>query len=550
MVRRRPTRRNLLKAAGCAAGSTLLAGCTGILEGNTGQPPDGDALRIATDADPGSPLNVYISSHSKFDWMKGLVYDRLFAPSPYVDDPMPGLATDAKQVDDTTWRITLREDAEWHDGEPFTPDDVVFTYRYYRDGPPTRYTHHVSQAPHVERIEAVDDRQLAVRFGCADPCPTLADITFADLPIIPKHVWETVDDPYKYTELPIGTGPYELVEYESGERLRLRRNRDYFVGEPLVDEIVVPIIRNHSAIFTALKSGDVDTTSVPIPPSTVERFERNEHTDVVHATSLSLIEMRINYERSPFDQHDFRWALSRAVDKRAVVDVVVLGKAIPGREGYPHPKSPWTAPDIEQPYDPAGARATLDDLGFRDGDGDGVRETPDGETLSFTLKVPSNEPSYVRAAELVAGDLADVGVETEVLTLDPGTIGGLFSSRNFDMYVSRITPHGVADPDQFVMSHRSGYLWNADIPYPAWDDLFEEWKRTDTVEGRKEVLFEMQRLFNRQPTSIPLWYPEPRFAFRPGAHDAWAESPGYGIHHKWSLLPEDTRGTAVTDSFE
>lgn len=528
--------------------SAFLAGCAGTLDSVTGSDSDGSALRIATDSDPGSPLNIYASSSSTFDWMKDLVYDRLLHPSPYVDETMAGLATETKQIDETTWTATIRSDAEWHDGEPFTAEDAAFTYQYYRDGPANRYTHHVSQAPHIETVEAVDDR--TVRFECAYPAPTLAAITFADLPIIPKHVWKDIDDPYKHAELPVGTGPYELVGYETGERLRLRRNENYFMGEPLVEEIVIPIIADHSTVFTALKSGEIDTTSVSVPPSTTSQFESNADLDVAHATSLSLIEIRINYERSPFDRHDFRHAVSRAVDKESILDVVMLGQGITGAKGYPHPKSPWTAPEIGQPHDPEEARTTLDELGFEDEDGDGVRETANGEKLSFTLKVPSNEPSYIRAAELVAEDLSAVGLETTTKTLDPGSIGSLFSSRDFDMYISSITPHGVADPDQFVMSHRSGYLWKEGISYPAWDGLFEKWKATATVEERKKVLFEMQRLFNEQPTSIPLWYPEPRFAYRPKKYDSWGESPGYGIHHKWSLLPEDVRGTAVTNSFD
>lgn len=547
MVHGRTSRRDLLGAGLGAIGGALVAGCTDSLGGRMASTADGGALRIATDSDPDSPLNIHVSSDSTFDWMTDLVYDRLLHPSPYVEEPMAGLATETNQVDETTWTATVRSDATWHDGELVTAEDVAFTYRYYRDGPPNRHTHHVSEAPSIERIETVDDR--TVRFEGAHPTPTLAAITFADLPIIPKHVWEAVDDPHEYAELPVGTGPYELVNYEAGERLRFRANEEYFMGEPLVDELVVPIIQDHSTMFTALKSGDIDTSSVGIPPSTVDEFEANDDLEVVEATTLSLVELRINYERSPFDQHDFRRSVSRAIDKRAIVDVAMLGNPVPGDAGYPHPESPWTAPDIEQPHEPEAARTTLDELDLRDRDGDGVRETPAGESLSFTLKVPSNEPSYIRAAELVAEHLTDVGLDTELVTLDPGTIGDLFSSRDFDMYINSITPHGVADPDQFVMSHRSGYLWNEEIAYPAWDDLYDEWKRTETVESRKAVLFEMQRLFNEQPTSIPLWYPQARFTFDPDAHDAWAESPGFGIHHKWSLLPADARGTAVTESF-
>ncbi|ELZ61348.1 putative extracellular solute-binding protein, family 5 [Haloferax sp. ATCC BAA-645] len=548
MKNRKLTRRTTLKTGATAlAGLTGLAGCTGAVE-DLGGDGESTTLRIATDADPSSPLNIYVSSGSSFDWLKDLVYDRLLAPSPYVEDPMPGLATETTRVDGTTWTATVRSDATWHDGEPFTADDVVFTYRYFRDAEPNRYTHHVSDAPEIETIEAVDDE--TVRFECAYPAPTLADITFADLPILPAHIWESVDDPYTYAEYPVGTGPYELVDYEAGERLRFVANDDYFGGAPLVDELLVPIIKDHSTIFTALETGEVDTANVEIPPEAIDRFESSESVDVVRTDWLSLVEIRINYEREPFDQHAFRGAVSGAIDREAITETVTLGMARPGVEGYPHPESPWTAPDLSTPYNPESARATLDELGFTDDDGDGVRETAAGDPLSFSLKVASNQPTWIRAAEMVAADLLEVGIDVEVRTLDPGSIGSLFGSRDFDMYVSDISPHGVADPDQFVMSHRSGYLWRNDIDYPEWDALYDEWRQTTTVEARKEVLFEMQRLFNSQPTSLVLWYPEPRWGYDPEAHGAWAESPGFGIHHKWSLLPEDERGTAVTRSFD
>ncbi|MEY7850634.1 ABC transporter substrate-binding protein [Natrarchaeobius sp. A-rgal3] len=549
MGQTRYTRRNLLAAGvGSVATGAVLAGCTDTTDGTIETESDvDDPLRIATDSDPDSPLNIYISSHSEFDWLKDLVFDRLLAPSPYVEEPMAGLATETERIDGRTWTATVRSDAEWHDGEPFTAEDVVFTYRYYRDGPQNRHSHHVNEIPDIERIESIDEE--TVRFECSYPTPTLADITFADLPILSKHVWEDVDDPYEHTELPVGTGPYELVSYEPGERLRLRANENYFMGEPTVEEIVVPFIRDHSTMFTALRSGEIDTTSVGIPPSSIEDFRQDEAFDVVSATTLWLVEIRVNYERPPFDRPAVRRAVSRAIDKQSIVDVVMLGNGIPGTEGYPHPDSPWTAPDIEQPYDPDQSRALLEELEIRDRDGDGVRETPDGEPLSFRLEVPSNEPAYIRAAELVTENLTDVGLETESRTLDPGAIGDLHGSRNFDMYVSRITPHGVADPDQFVMSHRSGYLWNSEIPYPEWDELVEEFKQAEGVDGVRPVLFEMQRLFNEQPTSIPLWYEKPRFAFDPDAFDSWAESPGFGIHHKWSFLPEDARESAITESF-
>ena len=113
-------------------------------------------------------------------------------------------------MDPSTWVVRLRDGVKWHDGKPFTADDVVFTYTSFRDGSPNRYTHHVNDAPKIEQIVAEDAR--TVTFSCGYPCPSLDAVTFADLPILPKHIWESIKEPQTYKELPIGTGPYKLVE--------------------------------------------------------------------------------------------------------------------------------------------------------------------------------------------------------------------------------------------------------------------------------------------------------------------------------------------------
>jgi peptide/nickel transport system substrate-binding protein len=159
----------------------------------------------------------------------------------------------------------------------------------------------------------------------------------------------------------------------------------------------------------------------------------------------------------------------------------------------------------------------------------------------------------VRAAELVAEQFAEVGIAFDVRTLDPASMEALFDSRDFDVTLGTITAHGVADPTQFIMSHRSGYLWDLpELPYPEMEALIDEWMQTTTVEERSEVSFEMQELFNRRPTSIVLYYPETNWAYRPEAYDGWAESPGYGILHKWSFLPEEVAddANAVTQRFD
>lgn len=542
------SRRQVLGTGITTALGLSLAGCAGSPdEGGDG---GGKTLRIAITLDPGAPLNLYTDTE---DWMAPLVFEGLLHPSPFVEETIPGLATEVTQVDDdaTVWEATIREGVNWHDGEPFTAEDVVFAFRRYRDGPSSRYAHHVAELPKIDVIEKVDDR--TVRFECAFPTASLADVTFTDTLLIPKHVWEDKDEePQKYTGLPVGTGPYELVEYTEGERYRFEANEDYYLGEPLVGELVFPIITDPSTTFTALKSGDIDTTLRPVPPTSFSQFEQDDDLKIVSGTRLSPVEIRVNYFREPLRNHEFRRALSRALDMDAIVDVVMLGRAISGTEGYPHPKSSWTAPDLKIPHEPEEARATFDELGFRDRDGDGVRESPDGEKISFTVKVNANEPQHIRAAELIKGQLAEFGIESEVQSRDLGTLEaeGVWGSRSFDLLVKRSDPHLNADPDQYVLNHRGQLMWaTGEIPYPEYEALEEEYIQATTLEEQKEALFEMQRLHSRQPTIIPIWFPENHVAVRPEAYDKWAESPGFGVHHKWSFLPEDVRENAVTETF-
>lgn len=492
-------------------------------------------LKIGLPSDAG-PLNIYTGN---IDYLTELVFDKLFSPSPYVDKPQPWLAESATQLDDLTWVVKIRSGIKWHDGTPFTAEDVKFTYEYYRDGPANRHTHHVSEVPHIEKIEL--DDPSTVRFTCAYACPTLERITFADLPILPKHIWEKVQNPRKYTELPIGTGPYKLVEYKADQYYKFEANKDYFMGSPLVDTLVMPVIKDPTAIFNALRSGEIDISARPVPAELEASFKNLPNMKVVETAPLSLIELKLNYDKAPFNQEAFRNAMSLAVDRKAITDTVLLGQGRPGLKGYPHPDSPWTNPNLSTPYDAEQAKTVMAGLQYIDKNQDGVRETADGKELSFSLKVPSTEPQWIRAAEMLKEQYAKVGIKIKVEVLDSGTMATVSQTRDFDLVIGNIGAHGVADPDQFVMSHRSSYLWNKDIPYPAMDELTKKWMAETSVDKRKEISFKMQELFNKQPTSVVLYYPEEKFAFRSEKFDQWVESPGYGIINKYSLLPDEVK---------
>ncbi|MQA14638.1 MAG: peptide ABC transporter substrate-binding protein [Pseudonocardiaceae bacterium] len=507
-----------LVAGGCSAGT------------GTAQP---DQLRIAVAEDFG-PLNILNQSE---DPLTFLVYDRLVAPSPYAQDPQPWLATEVRNVDPKTWMISLREDVTWHDGEPLTAQDVAFTVSWFKEVPSGTYTHHITTVPHIAQVEVLDTYQ--VRLTCAYACPFLGTVTLAHVPIMPEHIWSGIEEPTRHTELPVGTGPYRLVSHEPGQGYRFEANPDYFAGEPLVETLLMPIIPNPTTTFTALRTGEIDAATQFLPPELVEQFRNADDIEVITTTPLQFPELRINYRRAPFDDPEFRRALSMAIDRRELNDTVWLGKGRVADRGYPHPDSPWTNPELRTTYQPQAARQLLDRLGFTDADGDGVREGPGGP-LSYTIYVDGSVPVRVRATQLVAEQLREIGIGARAETIDTGALSNLLDSKEYDLYLDSIGAHGVADPTQFIMSHFSGYLWDLpEVPYPAFQALFGEWKAAETIEARAGVSWRMQELFNSRPTAIPLHYPSGELGYRPEAYDGWVESPGYGLVHKWSLLPRE-----------
>jgi peptide/nickel transport system substrate-binding protein len=498
--------------------------------GSAQQPQQVERLTIATEADKGN-LTPYSfrpppGLHSE---LTGLVHDTLFL-DPYTEKPIPWLATEASASSDAkTWTVTLRDGVTWHDGQEFTAEDVAFTYDYYKKGPSNRYSHHASEIPVIDSVEALDPH--TVRFTCAQPCPMLDHVTLADLPILPKHIWEKVEDPQKYTELPVGTGPYKLVEHVDDQSYRLEANEDYFLGPPAVKEIDISIVKDPSSMFLALESGQVDTVTRNVPPELEERLGGTRNIELVEGDRFASVFYMFNADRPPLDQPEFRRALDMAIDRQALVDTVLLGRGRLGSPSFMHPDSGWYKPQ-DASFDPDQARTILDRIGMSDSDGDGTREN-DGRPVRLSVIVPANDPQQIRTAELVAQQLKEIGVELQVQSLDPGTLSQRQNARDFELTSFLGVPHLLGDPDQMIESLDSLLRYSN----PEYERLRSEWLQATTTQQRSELLSEIQTLFAEDPPAFTLYYPDTRYAYNAGAYDGWIPVKGHGIHHKWSLIP-------------
>jgi len=537
----------------------LLAGSAALTSPASGQTtttaPQRVVLRyaIAGDENNFTPYTTTGRSLKQQDILN-MIYDTLLY-SPFQEKPEPWLATSAEMSPDgRTWTFRLRPGVTWHDGRPFTADDVKFTWDFFFRTEQGRYSHHVNDRPYMERSAVIDPS--TVSFTCREPCPTFDIDPGADLPILPKHQWENVTEPNRFTQaLPIGTGPFKLVDRVANQSYRFEANTTYFKGKPLVDEIRMPIIPESATMFLALRSGEVDAVSRVVPPEAVADLER-AGLRIVRMADYGSVQINFNNQRAPFTIPEFRKALSLGADTDRIAQTLIGAEGKPGVDSFLDPDSPFANKTLKHEFSPQRARQMLDTLDFRDRNNDGVREGPDGRPLDFEILVSSLEAREVRASELVAQQLKDIGVNIRVTPLDPATVNSrrqpkdavgkrvpeTTTTGDYDMYVTSYSGgHFHFDPDGLLYAFHSpgktGFgAYITGYSNARFDELVTR-AATLGVEQRKPLLAEAGKVMYDGPPVISLYFPDGTFAYRPQAYDQWVQEIGHGIFHKRSFLP-------------
>lgn len=536
-------RRSLLLVAPLLLAGLLLPGSAVAQQG---QKP----LRVAINGYENNltPFSVTFGSAPNTNDLIALVYDTLFW-SQVREDPEPWLAESAEpNADFTEWTVTLRDGLEWQDGIPLTAEDVAFTFGYYKmqAGASGRYAHHVSDVPAFQSAQVMDPRTVKIVYGA--PAPQFKVMPGADLPILPKHIWESVTDPKTMnTGLPVGSGPYKLVEMVPDQSYRFEANENYFKGKPTVDVLELPVVKDPSAAFAALRTGEVASVAVNVPGELYEQFSGNPDIALAESTRFQSTQVNFNARKPPMNDPKLRKAISMTTDKKALVDTVLLGRAEPGLPTYLDPQSPWAVEDAESDYDPAAAKTLLDDAGYTVG-ADGVRVAPDGKPVTISLLVNSFAPQDIRAGQLITQQLAPLGVAIQVEALDPAALQARRRPANmgdvppYDAYISTLESHGHVDPDAlYYFFHSPGPKgFGAAITgysNPEFDRLAEA-GTTASNDDRKDLTAQMQEILARDVPSMALWYRTGDWAYRPADYDGWVADPGQGILTKRSFLPE------------
>lgn len=496
-------------------------------------------LAILTDERTLQPY-TYVTGYPGWN-MLGLMYDSLFILDA-TNTPKPWLATgDQVSADGLTHTITLRDGVKWQDGQPFTSADVKFAYEFYQKNTHSRWTPPVKN---FKSIETPDAKTVVITLPAPDP--SFERRLLSDVPIIPKHLWESVTDP-KTFENNVGTGPFKLVEYKPDEFYRFEANPDYFMGKPAVDEILMPIIKDPTTVFSSLKTGEIQATTVPLSPELVKDFESNTDMKVERGPGFATTMLQFNDERAPWDKAEVRQAVALAIDTQKLVDTVLLGYGTPGNPGWLHPATAFHDANIKAVYDPEKAKALLDGLGYKDSDNDGVREA-NGKPMAAELLVQSNSPQRIRTAELIAAALKDIGISIKVTSLDTDSVDAktwpdfdVSKGRDFDLAMWGWSAPVMVNPlrmtELVVSDPAKGSINIGGYKNPEVDTLAAELTTTVDPAKQKELIQKLEAIIARDLPFVMLYYQDGIYAFRPATYGQWMYQQGQGIMNKLSFLP-------------
>jgi peptide/nickel transport system substrate-binding protein len=349
--------------------------------------------------------------------------------------PKPGLAIFWRLADETTWEFKLREGVVFHDGTPFTAEDAVFSIARAPAVPnsPASYAPYVS---HIAEAVAVDATTLRIR--TKSPYPTLP-LDLSEVYIVSKHAAKhaTSDDFNKGTAA-IGTGAYRFVEWQPGQRIALARNENYWGPKPAIERPVFRVLPSDPARVAALLAGDVSLIE-SVPPADLAQLRKNPAVAVWSAPSTRLIYLHMDTARgetpfatdkagkilakNPLLDRRIRLALSRAINRGAIVERILEGSASIAGQMVPQGLVGWNPTLGPEPYDLDGAKKLLAEAGYPDG-------------FRLTLHGPNNR--YVgdeKVALAIAQMWARAGIETRVETMPSNVFFTRATKQEFSIFL-------------------------------------------------------------------------------------------------------------------
>ncbi|NYF29504.1 MULTISPECIES: ABC transporter substrate-binding protein [unclassified Microbacterium] len=505
-------RKSLIAATAITAlGVSALAGCSA--GGGSG---DGAGSASLTIAKPDGAIttesnNPFVgdSAASKYGYAK-VVFETLALVNQTGDrGTTPWLAESLEWNDDyTQLTVVPRADVTWSDGEPFTADDIVFSFE-------TASIPALDTAGLKYEGAEVDGDKVVLSFGDSK---YVNQARVLHVPIVPKHIWEKFEDPatdpVKGDDL-VGTGPYAMANW-STESVTLDARDDYWGGDLAVPELHYVSYGDNTALTTALANGDADWAQAFIPQIEEQFLSADpEHNKFLASPTTGSATLFMNLQQKPFDDPAFRQALAWVIDRDAYVDIAREGASEPvwSVTGLSSILEDEIQPEFEgfdYKVDAEKARDLLETAGYTWKD-DALID-PEGTPVSFTLSVPSGWSDWNTAQELIAEDVKDsIGAEVKIDMPDWGGWADPRDNGTFSAIIHWLEDSGTAyglytstmDPRWISPEGKAGFNFGR-FDDPEATAALNTYANASSDEERTTAIDTLQTIFSEQVPAIPL----------------------------------------------
>lgn len=510
-------------------------GGTAVL-GSIGELADGMNAAVSSD--------YAATQHQQFvNLMTLLDYDENLEPRPY-------LATDWEVAEDnTSVTFHLRRDVFWHDGEQTDAHDVAFTYETVTNPltafPNAAFWDHYVRGP--EGVEIIDDFTVRIHMR---PHAEFLD-PFRSLAILPEHLLgdvppeELKQHPYG-TQCPVGNGPFVFYSHAAQDRWVFEANPAFpegLGGRPFLDRYIYRVIPEQTTLLTELLTQNVDIF-VAVAPDQAQRIIDDPGTELIRFPSRQYVFVVWNARQPQLSDARVRRAVTMGTNRESIVDAILQGYGTVAHSSVPPFHWAFDESRVETiEYDPAGARALLEEAGWTDRDGDGIRENADGVELSISVKYNSGNQQRQDVAEIMQSQLADIGVAIQPQVVEWATLLQQINSpdlRDFDGVVMGWVVEFKLDDMDLFHSDRidQPYAWSG-TDNPEIDRLLEELSITVDREEAKDLWAEYQNVVIEEQPYLFFYFPDRIIGTTARMEDVIMDQRGMWLSARyWYIDPE------------
>ncbi len=480
----------------------LLAGCGNNTGNNTGP----KILKAIANTN-----GSYTESHSPFGTNPNdgtfLIYEPLVFVNAINGQETPMLATGHQfSSDNTQLSFTIRQNVKWSDGQPFTADDVVFTFNLLKQYPAADGN---ALWSYLSNVQKTDANTVTFTFKQANP-PLLPYIE--GINIVPQHAWQNAGDPTKFVNPnPVGTGPMKLKSF-TPQLITYVKNADYWQADKVkVDELQYQAVGNAQAAILALTNHTVDWSAVfsPAANTFAQKDPAHNHVYMVPVAPVTLI---LNQTIYPLNQLPVRQAISVALDRQQMSTAGEAGlEPVVSPTGLTAGQKDYMDPQYANltfgPPDPNKAMDILTQAGYTKG-ADGIFVDPRGGKLSFTAKVPSDFSDYVQNLQIAQQNLKAAGID---LKINQVSDDAYFSDRGSGNYQIMMVG-ALYGPTPFYYFNNilnSANIGPGGLNWPRWkdaetDQLLNQYATSTDPNVQKQALYGLQKIMVEKLPVIPL----------------------------------------------